>query len=186
MVSKAAVFVFLLFPCSVVGWGSSSSGSDMTNYADSFNRGWLYDGSAISMKYEGCVWGYIDPNEDGGCLEKSSQDGTSSWYMMSNCRRAQAAFSIFASSSSGNCNSGNFKETVSNCLTSCTQGVHILICFNLLDYPHSLLQPLALASSLDGLKIGIPTLLSIMAVAEETTAGMLIIYRHVSSLRMGM
>jgi hypothetical protein len=128
MVSKAVILVSLLIPCSVLGWGSSSSGTDMTNYADSFNRGWLYDGSAISMKYEGCVWGYIDPNEDGGCLQKSSQDGTSSWYMMSNCRRAQAAFSIFASSSSGNCNSGNFKETVSYFILFRNEATNILTC----------------------------------------------------------
>eukprot|EP00545_Synedropsis_sp_CCMP1620_P009637 CAMPEP_0119013104 /NCGR_PEP_ID=MMETSP1176-20130426/7915_1 /TAXON_ID=265551 /ORGANISM="Synedropsis recta cf, Strain CCMP1620" /LENGTH=386 /DNA_ID=CAMNT_0006966159 /DNA_START=270 /DNA_END=1430 /DNA_ORIENTATION=+ len=101
-----------LVPKLALAWGSSSSGgTDYTNYADSFSRDWLSDGSSISIKLEGCVWGYVYDSEEAGCLEDSSEDGTTSWYQMSNCRRAQAAFSLYASSSAGNCNSGNYKET---------------------------------------------------------------------------
>lgn len=107
-------FEFLLFtPALAYGWGgsSSSSGIDYADYADSFSRDWLNDGSSISLVLEGCIWGNVNDAEEAGCLEESSEDGTSSWYMMSNCRRAQAAFSLYASGSSQNCNSGNFKES---------------------------------------------------------------------------
>jgi len=112
MILRAAVLLPLV-PSLAFSWGGSSSETDFTNYADSFSRDWLYDGSSISLKLEGCVMGYAYDSQEAGCMEKSSQDGTSSWYMMSNCRRAQAAFSIYSSGSSGNCNSGNFKESVS-------------------------------------------------------------------------
>jgi hypothetical protein len=50
-----------------------------------------------------------------GCMQDSSQDGTTYWYMMANCRRAQVAYSLYASSNAGGtkCTSGNFKESVS-------------------------------------------------------------------------
>ena len=116
MMILRAVLIFPLLPSLAVGWewGSGTSETDYTNFANSFNRDWLADGSAVSVKLEGCVWGYAYDSEEAGCLAKSSQDGTSSWYMMSNCRRAQAGFSLYASGTSGNCNSGNFKESVSN------------------------------------------------------------------------
>jgi len=93
-------------------WGNSNSdGLDYTKYSDSYSRSWLSDGSYISLKLNGCAYGYVYDNEEVGCLEDSSEDGATSWYMMSNCRRAQAAFSLYSSSSSGDCSSGNFKES---------------------------------------------------------------------------
>jgi hypothetical protein len=112
MILRTAVLLLAL-PKLALAWGSSSSGTDYDNYADSFSRDWLSDGSTLSLKLEGCVWGYVYDSEEAGCLEDSSEDGTSYWYQMSNCRRAQAAFSMYSSSSSGNCNSGNYKESVS-------------------------------------------------------------------------
>ena len=84
-------------------------------YGDSFSRDWLYDSSAISMKLEGCYWGYVYDGEDAGCMEAESEDGTYSWYQMANCRRAQAVFSLYASDSSSSvgCSSNTYKETVS-------------------------------------------------------------------------
>ena len=115
MMILRALALLPLLPSLAEGWdwGGSSSDTEFTNYANSFDRTWLTDGSSISMKLEGCVWGYTYDSEEAGCLAKSSQDGTSSWYMMSNCRRAQAAFSLYASGSSGSCSSGAFKESVS-------------------------------------------------------------------------
>ena len=113
MMILRAVVLLPIVPALAFSWGGSSSETDFTNYADSFSRDWVYDGASISLKLEGCIMGYAYDSEEAGCMEKSSQDGTSSWYMMSNCRRAQAGFSIYASGSSGNCNSGNFKESVS-------------------------------------------------------------------------
>lgn len=111
--------LLLLLPQLVLSWGNSGGSTDYDNFGDSYSRDWLNDGSSISMKFEGCVWGYVYDSEEAGCLEDSSEDGTTSWYMMSNCRRAQAAFSLYASSSSGSCSSGNFKESVSNsCLVA--------------------------------------------------------------------
>jgi hypothetical protein len=98
-------------------WGSSSSsdsGYDVSMYGNALERDWLYDSTGTSIQLEGCVWGYVDDNEDSGCMEDSSEDGTTYWYQMANCRRAQAVFSIYASSSShASCNNNNFKETVS-------------------------------------------------------------------------
>lgn len=94
-------------------WGSSSdSGYDVSMYGNALERDWLYDSSGMSIQLEGCVWGYVDDNEESGCMEDSSEDGTSYWYQMANCRRAQAVFSVYASSSShASCNNANFKET---------------------------------------------------------------------------
>jgi len=105
------VLFFFSLPTLAHGWGSSSSDVDYSGFSDSFSRDWLSDGSYVSLKLEGCVWGYVYDNEEAGCIEDSSEDGTTSWYMMSNCRRAQAAFSLYGSSSAGNCKSGNFRES---------------------------------------------------------------------------
>jgi hypothetical protein len=98
-------------------WGSSSSSTsayDPSLYGNSINREWLYDSAGMSMKLEGCVWGYVNDGEDSGCMESSSEDGTTYWYQMANCRRAQAVYSVYSSSSGhASCNSANFKETVS-------------------------------------------------------------------------
>lgn len=97
------------------GWGGGSSETDMSMYADSFSREWLDDSTAISMKLEGCAWGYVYDSEEAGCMEDESEDGTYYWYQMANCRRAQAVFSLYAtdSSNSVSCSSKTYKETVS-------------------------------------------------------------------------
>lgn len=79
-------------------------------YGNALNRDWLYDGSKISLELEGCMWGYVEDNEDSGCIEDSSEDGTTYWYQMANCRRAQAVYNLY---SGGSCSSGNFAESVS-------------------------------------------------------------------------
>ena len=90
-------------------WGSSSNEVDASVYGNALNRDWLYDGSTISLKLEGCMWGYVEDNEESGCLEDSSEDGTTYWYQMANCRRAQAVYSLYTGSG---CGSG-FVESVS-------------------------------------------------------------------------
>jgi hypothetical protein len=111
---RTAATVLFLFPSlSWAGWGGGSSSTDYSSFGDALSRDWLYDGSYISIKVEGCVWGYVYDNEEAGCLEDSSEDGTTYWYQMANCRRAQVAFSLYASGSKDNCHSGNYKETVS-------------------------------------------------------------------------
>ena len=94
-------------------WGSSSSETDDTVYGNTFTRDWLYNSKSISLKVEGCAWGYVDDSDEVGCLEDGSDDGTTNWYMMANCRRPQVVFSVYASSgSSTNCNNGNFVGSV--------------------------------------------------------------------------
>lgn len=105
----------LLISQSKANWMSSSSNSgDMSVFGNSLGRDWLYNSKAISIQLEGCVWGYVSDNEDAGCMEDESEDGTTYWYQMANCRRAQAAFTMYASSSSSSasCSSGNLKEAV--------------------------------------------------------------------------
>jgi hypothetical protein len=100
-------------------WGGSNSGSDSSTtssvFGNSLGRDWLSDSKGISIKLEGCLWGYVEDNESAYCMEDSSEDGTTYWYQMANCRRAQAVFSVYANPSSSNaaCNAGNFKESVS-------------------------------------------------------------------------
>ena len=66
------------------------------------------------------MWGYVEDSEESGCMENGSEDGTTYWYQMANCRRAQAVFSLYStdSSSSASCSSSNFKESVSYLCTS--------------------------------------------------------------------
>jgi len=94
------------------GWGSDS---DESIYGNSLSRDWLYNSNAISLQLQGCMWGYVDDNEDSGCMEQSSEDGTTYWYQMANCRRAQAVFALYATDSgnSASCSSSTFKESVS-------------------------------------------------------------------------
>ena len=114
------VVALSLLAAQAIAWGNGGEDDvDVTSFGNSMSRDWLYDSSSLSMKLEGCVWGYVDDNEDSGCMEDSSEDGTTYWYQMANCRRAQAVYSIYGSSSSSSgCNSGNFKETVSLIMTS--------------------------------------------------------------------
>ena len=93
-------------------WGGNDD-EDKSIFGNSLTRDWMSDSSSISIQLEGCAWGYVADNEEAGCLENGSQDGTTYWYQMANCRRAQAVFSVFGSSSgSASCNKNNFKESV--------------------------------------------------------------------------
>lgn len=119
LMRESAAFLQVLVASTLIArtaaWGSSS-GTDYSVFGNALSRDWLYDAKGISIKVEGCLWAYWQDKdeEESGCLEESSEDGTTYWYMMSNCRRAQVAWSVYASdsSSSPSCNSGNFKETV--------------------------------------------------------------------------
>lgn len=98
----------------VSAWGNSDGSSiDKSVYGMSYQRDeWMYSSKTISMKYNGCVWGYVDDRENAGCMDDESEDGTTMWYMMANCRRAQVAYSVYASSGSTSCNNGDFKESL--------------------------------------------------------------------------
>jgi hypothetical protein len=65
-----------------------------------------------------------------GCMQDSSEDGTTYWYMMANCRRAQVAYSLYASSSAGGtkCKNSNFKESVSVPLAGLCVCVFVCVC----------------------------------------------------------
>lgn len=96
-------------------WSNSdSSNYDTLKFGMSMNRDWLYNSGSIAMKLEGCILGYnTADDEDAGCPENSSEDGTVYWYQMANCLRPQAVFSMYASdSSSTSCSSNTFKESV--------------------------------------------------------------------------
>jgi hypothetical protein len=92
------------------GWGSSSSGGDVTVYGNLFENDWLTSSNYLSFHVEGCAWGYVEDSEEAGCLEDESEEGTTNWYMMANCRRPQVAFSVYAGSS---CSSSSFAGSVS-------------------------------------------------------------------------
>jgi len=99
-----------------VGWGGSdSSQTDDSVFGNTFVRDWLSSSKSISIKVEGCAWGYVEDSESVGCLEDGSDDGTTNWYMMANCRRPQVVFSVYASSSgSTSCSSDNLAGSVSD------------------------------------------------------------------------
>jgi len=114
-ISGNMLFVALVIqlPLQASAWGSSSSGNSVV-YGMSMQRDW-YDAeqsNTIAIKYEGCVWGNTDGGEDMGCMDDESEDGTASWYMMANCRRAQVAYSVYASSGSTSCSNNDFKESL--------------------------------------------------------------------------
>ena len=95
-------------------WGGSSESSSVGIYYQNESYEWLYGSKNIAMKVEGCVWATTDDNEDVACMEDESGDGTTYWYQMAMCRRAQVAYSVFATDSgSANCGSSHFKGTVS-------------------------------------------------------------------------
>jgi hypothetical protein len=118
---SAAVLSLIFALRKVSAWGGSSSTNyDASVFGNALDRDWVYNSAGIAIEVEGCLWAYYqnsgnDNDEESGCLERSSEDGTTYWYQMSNCRRAQVVFSIYASdsSSSPSCNSGTFKESVS-------------------------------------------------------------------------
>ena len=94
-------------------WGSSSSSSGKELYYPNEQLAWMYDSTTIAMKVEGCVWSTTDDNEDVGCMADASGDGTTYWYQMAMCRRAQVAYSVYATdSSSATCTSNTFKGSV--------------------------------------------------------------------------
>jgi len=86
-------------------WGSNHQTSSEDLYGNRFDNDWLNSGSTLSFQVEGCAWGYTYDSEEAGCLEDESEEGTTNWYMMANCRRPQVAFSVFQGNS---CSSGNF------------------------------------------------------------------------------
>lgn len=93
---------------------SSSSYSETSKYYSNMSYDWMSTATNIAMKVEGCIWSTTDDNEDMGCMEDGSSDGTTYWYQMAMCRRAQVAFSVYATDSgSSSCSGGNFKGTVS-------------------------------------------------------------------------
>jgi hypothetical protein len=118
-IDRTARLVFLWALATPVMAGQWWSNSDSTNYDTlkfgmSMNRDWLYNAGSISMKLEGCILGYnTADDEEAGCPENNSGDGTIYWYQMANCLRPQAVFSLYASdSSSTSCSSNAFKESV--------------------------------------------------------------------------
>ena len=98
-----------------LAWGGGNSRTYSTGlYYPNESYDWMYSANNIAMKVEGCVWSTTDDNEDMGCMEDDSGDGTTYWYQMAMCRRAQVAYSVYATDSgSANCNGGNFKGSVS-------------------------------------------------------------------------
>lgn len=99
------------------GWGGNGGSFSYAIFGNGLARDWISNSQGISIAVHGCLWSYMTDknNEDAGCQEQSSEDGTQTWYWMSNCRRAQVAYSVYASdsSSSPSCNSATFKESVS-------------------------------------------------------------------------
>lgn len=95
------------------GWAYNNNKNNYKSEVFSINREWLYESSNIGIKLEGCVWGYVgEYSDDMGCMENESEDGTTMWYMMANCRRAQVAYSVYTTSSgSTSCNNKDFRET---------------------------------------------------------------------------
>ena len=91
----------------------------------------MYNSKKINIEYVGCAVGYTrvtgDKEENGeggggGCLASSSEDGLSYWFMMSNCKRAQVVFNVFASSGiGGGCSEGTFQESVSFCMVEAAE-----------------------------------------------------------------
>lgn len=110
---RLAVVLFIYVQAVLSSWGGSDEETDTTVFGNSLARDWMSESTAVSIQLEGCAWGYVADNEDAGCMENGSQDGTTYWYQMANCRRAQAVFSVYGTtSSSAGCNKNNFKESV--------------------------------------------------------------------------
>lgn len=108
------VIPFLIILNRVHGWYNNDGESDTDKYYQSGLNYWLGDMTAMSVAYHGCVWGYTDDyGEDAGCMEAESEDGTTDWYRMANCRRAQVAYSVYGSESSksASCDSKTYIDT---------------------------------------------------------------------------
>ena len=127
------------------GWGrsgNSDSSSTLSKYGMNFNRGWLSDSSSVAIEIDGCVWGTVADREDMLCMEDESEDGTTMWYQMANCRRAQVAYSVYSTSSGKtSCSRNDWKESVRKTIVFLirTSLCHVLSCscnFNIsLAYP---------------------------------------------------
>lgn len=76
------------------------SNDDQGIFSSSGKNRWLYSSTAMAIEYHGCAWTYADNTDDAGCLEADSGDGTTSWYLMSNCRRTQAVYSVYSNEDS--------------------------------------------------------------------------------------
>lgn len=94
---------------------SSNNEVDYSIYGMSMQRDWMSSSRTVSIKFLGCVWGYVDADngENLGCMPNDSGDGTTSWYQMANCRRAQVAYGMYSSSGYTSCNKRDFRESVS-------------------------------------------------------------------------
>ena len=109
----------------VMAWGNNNNngGTTYSLYGNGFTRDWLYDSASLAFQVEGCAWGLVEDSEEVGCLQDESEDGTTNWYMMANCRRPQVVYSVYASSSgSASCNDNNFVGSVSWLFQSCLCG----------------------------------------------------------------
>ena len=70
--------------------------------------------NSMKMSIHGCVYAQVNDLDDLSCLEKGSEDGTSYWYQMVNCRRAQVAYTIYANDGgNAQCKKDDYIETVS-------------------------------------------------------------------------
>jgi hypothetical protein len=109
---RLVVLVLLCINVVIASWGGGDE-VDTTIFGNSLARDWMSESTSVSIQLEGCAWGYVADNEEADCMENGSQDGTTYWYQMANCRRAQVVFSVYGSSSgSASCNKNNFKESV--------------------------------------------------------------------------
>jgi len=98
-------------------WSSSSSGYnyDPSLYSQGGYIGWMNSFTSMKMSIHGCVYSQVNDLDDLSCIEKGSEDGTYYWYQMVNCRRAQVAFTIYASdSSTAQCKKDYYIETFSS------------------------------------------------------------------------
>jgi hypothetical protein len=118
---RLSLLVLLCLNVVLASWGGGDE-VDTTIFGNSLARDWMSESTSVSIQLEGCAWGYVADNEEAECMENGSQDGTTYWYQMANCRRAQAVFSIYGTSSgSSSCNKNNFKESV------CFRSTHALL-----------------------------------------------------------
>ncbi len=94
-------------------WGNNKDNAgDAVFYSNSVNE-WSQS-SHIAMEVLGCSFADTDYSEDVGCLGDDSGDGTQYWYQMANCKRAQVAYAVYASSSGKtSCGSSDYVGTVS-------------------------------------------------------------------------
>lgn len=82
-------------------------------FSSSRKNKWMYSSTAMAIEYHGCAWTYSDNTDDAGCLGADSEDGVTSWYLMSNCRRTQAVYSVYSveDSTSISCGKSNYVGT---------------------------------------------------------------------------